>query len=66
MYKIFLLLLLLISFVFIISFCQKLYEPMEISFNEISLNETITSTFSSISGDLIGIRNDLSNIGNLD
>jgi len=66
MYKILLLLLLLISFVFIISFCQKLYEPMEISFNEISLNETITSTFSSISGDLIGIRNDLSNIGNLD
>ena len=62
MYKILLLLLLLITFVFIISFCQKLYEPMDISFNEISLNETITSTFSSISGDLNEIRDNLANI----
>jgi preprotein translocase subunit YajC len=62
MYKILLLLLLLITFVFIISFCQKLYEPMEISFNEIRLNETITNTISSINGNLISIRDDLANI----
>ena len=34
MYKIVLLFLLLISFIFIISLCEKIYEPMEISFND--------------------------------
>ena len=65
MYKIILLCLLLISFIFIISFCQKIYEPMDISFNEISFNTIITSSTTSINDSLIGICGDLVSINNL-
>ncbi len=65
MYKIVLLFLLLISFIFIISLCEKIYEPMEISFNEASYNEILTNTFSTINNSLTTICGDLVTIGNI-